>query len=249
LELSWSTFLFEVINFLVLVWILKRFLYQPVLDVIARRRAGIENELAESRRLHDEAETLKAEYEGRVADWNHERQQARDVLTRELDEERAHQLQLLQAMLGKEREKSESADERRRQEAMRESELHALRQSAQFAAHLLAQASGPELESRLLDVFLDGLSALSVEQVTALKARWGEPPEGIDVTSAYPLAEQQQQRLQQALDGITDPGIRVRFTQDPELVAGLHISIGAWVLHANIRDELKGFAEFAHAVR
>jgi F-type H+-transporting ATPase subunit b len=96
LELSWSTILLEIINFLVLVWILKRFLYKPVLAVIARRRAGIEDRLAETQRLHDEADALKAEYENRLSDWDHERRQARDALTQELDAERARQLAELQ---------------------------------------------------------------------------------------------------------------------------------------------------------
>ena len=49
MELSWSTFFLEIINFLVLVWILKRFLYKPVMDVIARRREGIEAHRLEQR--------------------------------------------------------------------------------------------------------------------------------------------------------------------------------------------------------
>ena len=75
MELNWSTFLLEIINFLVLVWILKHFLYKPILDVIARRRAGIEDRLAKAQQLHDEANTLKTEYENRLVDWEHERQQ------------------------------------------------------------------------------------------------------------------------------------------------------------------------------
>ena len=39
MELDWTTFILEIINFLVLVWILHRFLYQPVMNVIAQRRA------------------------------------------------------------------------------------------------------------------------------------------------------------------------------------------------------------------
>ena len=87
MELNWSTFLLEIINFLVLVWILKHFLYKPILDVIARRRAGIEDRLAKAQQLHDEADTLKAEYENRLVDWEHERQQARVTLAQELNEE------------------------------------------------------------------------------------------------------------------------------------------------------------------
>ncbi len=39
MELNWSTLLLEIVNFLVLVWILKRFLYRPVLQVIEERRS------------------------------------------------------------------------------------------------------------------------------------------------------------------------------------------------------------------
>ena len=41
-ELSWSTFILEVINFIVLVFILKHFFYKPVLTAIARRRESID---------------------------------------------------------------------------------------------------------------------------------------------------------------------------------------------------------------
>jgi len=83
MELNWSTFVLEIINFLVLVWILKRFLYKPVLKVIAKRRAAIEKTLTEARDKEKAAEELKTRYEGRVAQWDRERAQAREDLARE----------------------------------------------------------------------------------------------------------------------------------------------------------------------
>ncbi len=38
----------------------------------------------------------------------------------------------------------------------------------------------------------------------------------------------------------------VFYEQDAKLLAGLNITIGAWVLQLNVRDELQGFMEFAH---
>ena len=55
MELDWSTFLLEIINFLILVWILKRFLYRPVLEVITRRREQVEKTLHEAHSLRAEA--------------------------------------------------------------------------------------------------------------------------------------------------------------------------------------------------
>lgn len=249
MEFDWSTFLLEIINFLVLVWILKHFLYKPVLDVIARRRAGIEAQLAEAQRLHDEANTLKEEYENRLSDWDHERQQARDALAQELNEERARRMEALQTTLVQEREKEQIAESRRRTEAERAIEHHALQQSAQFAARLLAQATGPELEARLMDLLLDGLASLSSDHIAALRTQWGEPPEAIMVASAYPLSEDRQQRLEETLTGVTGLSAPVKYEQNADLLAGLRVTIGAWVLHANVQDELKGFAEFAYAAR
>jgi len=59
LELNWTTFALEAVNFLVLVWILKRFLYKPVLGVIARRRAAIDRALEEAQTRHAEAQALE----------------------------------------------------------------------------------------------------------------------------------------------------------------------------------------------
>ena len=249
MELSWSTFLLEIINFLVLVWILKRFLYKPVLDVIARRRADIKERLDESRRLNDEANELKAKYENRLADWDKERQAARDSLAQELDEERGRQHEALQTMLAEETEKARVAESRQRAEAVRETERLALQQSAEFAARLLAQATGPELEARLLSLLLEGLSTLSTDQADSLRTQWGELPVSITVKSAYPLPDNRRHELEDALRKVTGLNLPVQYAQDPELLAGLQIAIGAWLLCANVRDELTSFAEFAHATR
>ena len=249
MELSWSTFLLEIINFLVLIWILKRFLYKPVLNVIARRQSGIEHQIAEARDLHEQAETLKRDYENRLAASDRERQQARNALAREIDEERARQMAALETTLAQARKKAQVTESRRHAEAVREAESQALQHGAQFAGRLLGQAAGPELEARLAELLLDELSALPDERMTALRTQWGQAPEAIRITSAFPLQPDLQQRLEQALKDATGLDLPVAYEQDPDLLAGLRITIGAWMLHANLQDELQGFAELAHAAR
>lgn len=248
MELSWSTFLLEIINFLILVWILKHFLYQPVLDVLARRRAAVEEKINAARHMNEEAEQLKSEYENRLAAWDQERQQAREVLAQELNEERLRQLEALKSVLAQEREKTQVMESRQRTKAQHEIEHRALLQGAQFATRLLSQAAGPELEARLLTLLLDGLSALSDDQALALKTQWGEVPEAISVVSAYRLSAVQRQALKEALIKVSGLETRVYFEENAELLAGLRITVGSWVLHASIKDDLSGFAEFAHVV-
>jgi len=246
LELNWSTFVLEIINFLVLVWILKRFLYKPVLDVIARRRAGIEKTLAEAEKLQVNAERLQEQYEGRLADWGRERQQAREAMVREFEVERASKETELQTILEQEREKAVVTEARRQVDAIRKIEETALMQGARFATRLLEQASGPDTEARLVELVITELTRLPPEHITALRKSYGKTPEAIVVVSAFPLPDDQRQRLKQALATVTRPNLPLRFEQNSELLAGLRITIGAWVLGANILDELKGFTELAH---
>ena len=246
MELSWSTFVLEIINFLVLVWILKRFLYKPVLEVIARRRAGIDKTLADAETLHAAAEKLQAQYEGRLADWDKERQQVRETLAREIETERARKMAELQASLEQEREKAQVTETRRQFDARRKVEETALAQGARFATRLLEQASGPDTQARLVELVITELTRLPAERITALRNSYGKMPEAIVVVSAFPLVDDQRERLEQALATVSSPDIPLRFEQDSELLAGMRITIGAWVLAANLQDELRGFAELAH---
>ncbi len=247
MELNWSTLVLEILNFLILVWILKHFLYQPVLDVIARRRAGIEKTLADAENRHAEAVGLQQQYEGRLAEWDRERQQARETLARELDAERTRKLAELQTALAQEQEKVRVTGVRREADARRKMEETALQQAARFASQLLKQAAGPDLEARLVEIAIAGLTALPAERSSVLRDNHGKPAEAIQVASAFPLADDQRRRLEQALADIAGPDIPRRFELDSALLAGVRICIGPWVLGINLQDELKGFTELAHA--
>ena len=245
MELSWSTFLLEIINFLVLVWILKRFLYQPVLDVVARRRAGIEQRLSDAEAIHAEAETLQRQYESRAADWERERLAARETLAAEIDAERERRLAELEASIQQAREKAKAGEARRAEQVLHRMEETALAQGSRFAARILEQAAGQELERRLIELLIGELSELPEDGLTQLRNHVRASPETALVTSAYPLAEDQRQELERALQAITGSGAAVRFEQDSELIAGARVTIGAWVLAANVREELRAFAELA----
>ena len=76
MQIDWTTLVLEIINFLVLVWILKRFLYRPVMEAIAARQQRVEGKLAEARAIEDGARELQQQYQRRLADWDMEKAKA-----------------------------------------------------------------------------------------------------------------------------------------------------------------------------
>jgi F-type H+-transporting ATPase subunit b len=149
-ELNWTTFSLEVINFLILAWILAHFFYRPVMRVITERQARIKVSLDEADQRHHEAEALKAEYEGRLTESERERETARAALRREIDAERAKALEALRQETEEAREKGRVIEEQRLDDTRRRVEKTALMQGASFTSRLLTRLASPELETRLI---------------------------------------------------------------------------------------------------
>lgn len=241
MELSWSTFLLEIVNFLVLVWILKHFLFRPVQEIIERRRAAIEKSVGDAQALQARAEALERQYQGRLSDWEREKQQVRAALEQELEAERGRRLTALQAQLAKEREKAQVSEVRRQADDLQRLEETALRQASAFAARLLQGGAGPETEAHLVEMTVSELQRISGERAEALRNGFAGQQQ-VEVLSAFPLSESQRRQLEKALAPLIPAALHFRYAQQGELLAGLRITLGAWVLGANLRDELQGFA-------
>jgi F-type H+-transporting ATPase subunit b len=241
-QLSWSTFLLEIVNFLILVWILKRFLYKPVLAAIARRKAAIDKTLSDAQSKHEEAQKLELQYQNRVADWEREKEGLRAALTEELRVQREHLTADLQKALEQEREKEHVLAERRLKELEDRAAEQGTERGVQFTARLLERVASPELESRLLALLLADLPRLPAEQIKALKETCRDPQRAVKIVSAFPLAAALRSQVVQALQAATQENIAAEFEEDSSLVAGLRISAGPWTVRANLRDELQFFA-------
>lgn len=243
MEFDWTTFILEIANFLILVWILKRFLYHPVLDVIARRRTQIEQSLSEARETQEQSSALKIHYENRLADWEREKAGAQTRLSEEIAAERKRLMQGVSAAVEEETQKQQAIVTRRQEEWLRAAAEQGVAQGRLFASRLLARAASPELETRLFEMLLEDLARLPAAETQALAAAGRNDQARIGVASAFPLDAERRARLGAALNAAVGRELPADFSELPELGAGLRVTIGPWVMHANLGDELAFFGE------
>lgn len=242
MDFDWSTFFLEIINFLILVWILKRFLYHPILGVVARRRAGIEKAMADAKRIEAEAGELKQQSLRELAQWEEEKEAAQARLREELAAERERLMAELETSIAKERERRRVLDERHQRDFQRTVEEHGIAQGAAFAARLLSRMATPELEARLYALLLEDLRGLRAEDKRAVADAAVMPGLQLKVQSAFALDAARRAELAQALAEVAGNTLPVEYGENPELLAGFQVSIGPWILYANLRDELKFFS-------
>lgn len=236
MELNLTTFILEIINFLILVWILKRLFFEPVKRVIEARKEAVAKTLNDARNLRKEAEQLRSQYEGRVKEWEDEKAKARKALDDFLIEEKSKRLQQIEVSIEAERQKMRAQEQRKLTEERERLEIEAIRQSAAFSSRILERLASPELEKKLIKMALDRLPEI---KNTAREASGGS----CTVRTAFELELDQKKRIGEAIQSALGTLPQVSFSTDRTLIAGAEILLGANVIRANLRDELVFFSE------
>jgi F-type H+-transporting ATPase subunit b len=240
-ELSWTTFILEAINFLVLVWLLKRLFYAPVKRAITARRAAVQKTLEDAEKARREAGDLKSRYEGRLQEWEQEKERQREEFRNELNDERTRQLKLIETSLKMEREKAEAREQKQAAERRANEEKQAIHQALQFTSRLLGDLASQELEERIVDLTVQHIASGTAGLPTSLGPQSGSSP-AVTVRSAYPLTEPRRSAPTATLKRRLGDNLPITFNIDQRLLAGVEIAIESYVLRANLRDELEYFS-------
>ncbi|MDH4224091.1 MAG: F0F1 ATP synthase subunit delta [Deltaproteobacteria bacterium] len=247
MEFELSTFFFEIVNFLVLVWLLKRFFYKPVMAVIDRRKAMVEKTLSDAQEIQAKAEALEEQYNHKLEIWQKDKKAAQLSLKNEMAEEKDRALKELKTQLAQEEEKAKARMERKMREITGAADTAALALAGKFMKGLLGRVAGAELEESLVQVALEDMASLDAAHKENLAKALQTEKEPVEVASAYGLNPTQRQAVETALQKLAGGKVACRFTQDKKLVAGIRVSLAHWVMNANLHDELRFFQEETNA--
>jgi F-type H+-transporting ATPase subunit b len=155
--IDWFTVIAQAINFLILVWLLKRFLYRPVLDAIDTREKRIAAKIADADAKEAEAQKQRDDYQQKNQAFDQERNTHMNQVLEEAKAERAHLLdtarqesedlrvRLAQGLRNEQQSLNEEISRRAREEVFA------------IARKVLSDLAGTSLEQRMTEIFLDRL--------------------------------------------------------------------------------------------
>ena len=237
MHFDWSTFALQTVNFVILVWLLQRFLYKPVLRMVDARRAQVDRERAEvdaaKAAAKQELATIAAEREAMTAERAAmlkaaatQAEAAASARRAAAEHEAAQLLDAARKTIGEER--SQAFAEARRMASDLAAGL-ATRVLATVPAPLRIAASLEQVErllAALPDAERDGL-ARQVADGGALRVR-----------TAAPLSPSDAAAWRSALQRRLGASVAVVFDVDPELLAGADLHFPNAVLRLSWRSAL-----------
>ncbi|MBN2562259.1 MAG: F0F1 ATP synthase subunit delta, partial [Phycisphaerae bacterium] len=234
-------------NFLILVWLLKRFLYKPILHAIDAREKRIAAELADADAKSAEAQKQRNEFLHKNEEFD---QQRATLLSKATDEAEAER----QRLLDEARQAADALSAKRR-ETLRK-DAHNLNQAISrrtqqevfaIARKALTDLATTSLEERLAEVFTRRLREMDGTAKEGLAKALKAASEPSLVRSAFELPAEQRVAIQNALNETFSSEIHVRFATAPELVSGIELTTNGQKIAWSIADYLasleKGVAE------
>ena len=245
--IDWFTVGAQALNFLILVWLMKRFLYKPILNAIDVREKRIAAELADADAKKAEAQKERDEFQHKNEEFD---QQRAALLTKATDEAKAERQRLLD-----EARKAADALSAKRQETLRNEAINLNQavsrrtQQEVFAItrKALADLATTSLEERLGEVFNRRLRTMNGQAKASLAEALKTASEPALVRSAFDLPVEQRAAIQNALNETFSADIHVRFETAPDLVSGIELAANGQKVAWSIADYLasleKGVAE------
>ena len=230
----------QLINFLILVALLKHFLYGPILAAVAGRERRIAGELADAARAQAAAAAQEADWRARVEGFEAAHEAQWHKAQAEIAARRQALLAAAEAAISR-----READRRGAQQAERAAEAEALAGQAReeaiaIARRVLADLSGAGLEAAMAAAMLERWRSLPQAEQAPLRAALaaGGP---VVVRSSVPLGPEAQAVLARAVAEVGGPA--PAFEVDARLVGGLVLTAGAYQLDWSVAGYVEGLAE------
>jgi F-type H+-transporting ATPase subunit b len=238
LLIDWFTVGAQALNFVVLVWLMKRFLYEPILHAIAAREATIAKRLSDADAKQAEASKEQDEFRRKNEAFEQERA---DLVSRATADANAERKRLLDAA----RQAADVLTAKRQKLLLSDAEnlKKALRQKAQnevfaIARKALTELAGSSLEARISEVFARRLRDLSPEAKASLGEALTKGGEPALVQSAFELPGEQRATIQNAVNETFSADVPLRFEAAPALVSGIALTVNGQKLAWSIADYL-----------
>ena len=222
--IDWFTVGAQVVNFVILVWLMKHFLYKPILNAIDTREKRIASELADANAKKAEAEKERADFENKNKAFDDQRSALLSKATGDAKDEGAQLLDKARKDADSLRDTQAAALQSDHAKMGSQITRMATEEVFGIARKALSDLATVSLEERMGEVFTRRVHQMNGKDKELLAAALKASSEPAVVRSAFAMPAEQQAAIQNALNETFSAVVRIRFETTKEAICGIELS-------------------------
>ncbi|MCG2821913.1 MAG: F0F1 ATP synthase subunit delta [Candidatus Atribacteria bacterium] len=237
------TVIAQIINFLILIYLLKRFLFNRIIQIMDEREKQItdrmqdaetakeaaQKELEEQRRIREE---LQEKWNEMLAQAKKDAQKKREELVKDA-----------RSKIDEEQKNWREAILKQRTAFLRDLRHLSCEQVCQISRKVLADLAGEKLENQLIENFLIQLGKLSKEEKDDFVRFINKDERKIWVDSSFQLSREKESGIRKILEEIIGDKVEINFKVSPKLICGIETRTEGKKISWNIENYLDGLEE------
>jgi len=238
MQINWFTVIAQVINFLVLVWLLKRFLYKPILKAIDERENKIAAQIKDAEAKDAKAKKEQAEFARKNETFDKEKKGLMDKAVAETNEEKEKLLEAARNEATVLRSKLENSLKEMQENLNRDIAQKTQQEVFAIARKTLADLASLGLEEQSANIFIKRLNDLKKEEKQQFIDAFKSGSEPILLQSAFDLPAKQQTDIKSTVNEILGAKTQFQFKTAPEIISGIELTSNGYKLAWSISEYL-----------
>jgi len=236
MKINWFTVIAQIINFLILVWLLRRFLYKPILNAVDERESKIASQLKDAKDDKADAKKEKDEFVEKNEDFDKQKKELMDKAVAETKEQRQKLLEDARDDAKKLSAKLEEVSK-----VALENLNHEIAQKTQqevfaIARKTLAELASVSLEEQSVNTFIKHLNELKADEKKKFIEAFASDSKPVLIRSTFDLPHKQQTEIKDAVKDILGAKTHFQFSTVPELISGIELTANGYKLAWSIAE-------------
>jgi F-type H+-transporting ATPase subunit b len=246
--IDWFTFIAQLVNFLILVWLLNRFLYKPVLKALDEREKKIAAELQSAAAVQEEAGHKLSEWQQKNENFEKERIVMMQQAEKEAAEKKVHLLDEARKEYEALRARLQLTLSNEQKNLQAEIIKRISSEVFSIAEQILEELAGVSLEDRVVTVFCEHLRDTGKPDAAELAALINASHAPPVIRTAFNLSAEQRRRIQETVRELVSSELPITFETADSLFSGVELVMNGHSISWNLRDYLDSLKKRVEAL-
>ena len=247
MHIDWFVFLAQIFNFLLLMYLLKRFLYGRIIKAMDDREAKIAARFAEADELKTKAEEEALLYEKRNQSLNEKKEPMLNEATLAAEAKRKELMEKVRVEVDAVKARWQDMLIREQDAFFYDLRQRAAKQLYATARKALSDLADADLEERIVEEFLRRVQSLDEEKSTQLRKAISGGGNRVTIQSAFGIPAPRQTQIEEVLKKQITNGFTIRYLQEPDIVSGIEMRVNghkiAWSLNEYLETLVESLTE------
>ena len=230
MKIDWFTVIAQVLNFVVLVWLLKKFLYKPILKAIDDREKKIASQVKDANHLKAEAKKEQDDFTKKNADFDQQKKALMDKAVADVAAQRQKLLDEAKDAANKLSAKLEAASKEKQKTEQTEIAQKTQKEVFAITRKALTEIASESLEEQSIGTFITRLNESKDDEKKKFIDAFKSNANTILVKSAFDIPVKQQHDITKAVDAVLGTKAPLQFKTAPGIISGIELTTNGYKL-------------------